>query len=189
LQWSNVDVDAGTLKVCESIVEGVHAKRTKTNEDRIVTYLEPLVPILREWHARNGKPKSGFVIKGQTSGGPLDLNRVADRIIYPVCEHCGLGKRWKGTAFYGLRRGCGTLLVQTGSSIEQGAKFLGNTAAVFEENYWVDKGEMAAQASDNYTRDRRARLEKESKRQEEEQQKQLTNGLAELGLAEAVVIQ
>ncbi len=139
MKFENVDVDAGRLTVCESIVNHVHADRTKTDEDRVVTYLEPLVPILRAWKAKNGS--------------------------------------------------CGTLLVETGSSCEQGAKFLGNTSDVFEKNYWVDKGEMAAQASGNYKRNRRAkqaRLEEESEQQEERQQKQLRGNLASLGLAEVI---
>ena len=174
LNWKNVDVNQGTIKVCESNVNRVHAKRTKTDEDRIVTYLEPLIPILRRWHERNGRPTEGFVLKGQ-GNSVVNLVHLSERIIYPNCERNGLGERWKGTAFYGLRRGCGTLLVQTGSSIEQGSKFLGNTAAVFEANYWVDKGQMAAQAAENY---RRTKLEGK----EQQERKQVAGELAALGL-------
>jgi len=178
LDWANVDVLEGKLKVCESTVNHVHAERTKTNEDRVVKYLEPLVPVLRAWKAANGNPKSGPVLRGW-NGGTINLNHLSDKIIYPNCNRNGLGERWKGTAFYGLRRGCGTLLVETGSSIEQGAKFLGNTAAVFEENYWVDRGAMTAQAAENY---RQKRLAKQEEKTDQQEREMVTDELAALGL-------
>lgn len=180
LRWENVDVDAGRLKVCESIVNGVHAKRTKTDEDRVVTYLAPLVPTLRKWKRRNADPTTGqttgLVVSGYY-GNAVKLSQLSDQIIYPNCKKNGLGDLWKGTAWYGLRRGCGTLLVKKGCSIEQGAKFLGNTTAVFEENYWVDNGEASAQAAEIYRRSTLVEVE-------HQQRKQLTAGLVDLGLAE-----
>jgi integrase len=146
LDWSNVHVAAGTLKVCESTVNGVKANRTKTGETRVVTYLEPLVPVLREWHKRQGSPKSGLVI--HKNGEPVSLKHLSDEVVKPAAEKAGLGDRWQG--YYGARRGCGTLLVQTGSSCEQGGKFLGNTPEVFRAHYWIDKGEASAAAADNY---------------------------------------
>lgn len=153
LRWENVDVTVGAIKVCESVVEGVHAKRTKTGENRVVTYLEPLVPILQAWHKAAGEPKSGLVI--HRNGEHVSLKHLSDEIIKPSCEKHGLGERWEG--FYGCRRGCGTLLVQVGATVEQGAKFLGNTTAVFEANYWVDKGEASAQGAEVYRRHKLAK--------------------------------
>jgi integrase len=178
LRWENVDVLKGTLKVCESVVEGVHAKRTKTSENRVVTYLEPLVPVLQAWHKQQGSPKSGLVI--HKNGEHVSLRHLSDEIIKPSCEKHGL--RWEG--YYGARRGCGTLLVQTGSSCEQGGKFLGNTPEVFRAHYWIDKGEASAEAADNYRQHRLAKAQQAQVAQGLTEDRKLQGELAALGLGD-----
>ena len=176
LRWESLNLEAGTLKVAESIVEGVHAARTKNGKTRIVTYLEPLVPILQAWHKRQGSPKSGLVI--HKDGQPVSLRHLSDEIIKPMCEKHGLC--WAG--LYGARRGAGTHLFQIGVSIEYIAKFLGNTISVAEAAYVVDKGEASAKAAE---RDRQHRL---ARAQQAEEQKQLpvsvNDELAALALGE-----
>jgi len=180
LDWSNVNVAAGTLKVCESTVNGVKATRTKTGETRVVTYLEPLVPVLREWHKRQGSPKSGLVI--HKNGEPVSLKHLSDEVVKPAAEKAGLGDRWQG--YYGARRGCGTLLVQTGSSCEQGGKFLGNTPEVFRAHYWIDKGEASAAAADNYRLHKLARAKAAEAAHGLTEERKLQGELASLGLGE-----
>jgi integrase len=180
LRWENVDVTVGTITVCASVVNGIHAKRTKTGENRVVTYLEPLIPILQAWHKRQGSPKSGLVI--HRDGEHVSLRHLSDNIIKPSCEKHGLGERWEG--FYGCRRGCGTLLVQVGATVEQGAKFLGNTTAVFEANYWVDKGEASAQGAEVYRRHKLAQAQREQVAPGLTEQKRLHGELAALGLGD-----
>jgi len=178
LRWENVDVLKGTLRVCESVVEGVHAKRTKTSENRVVTYLEPLVPVLQAWHKQQGSPKSGLVI--HKNGEHVSLRHLSDEIIKPSCEKHGL--RWEG--LYAARRGCGTLLVQTGSSCEQGGKFLGNTPEVFRAHYWIDKGEASAEAADNYRQHRLAKAKASEVAQGLTEDRKLQGELAALGLGD-----
>jgi integrase len=179
LRWENVDVARGTIKVCESVVEKVHAKRTKTSENRVITVLEPLIPILTAWHKAAGSPKSGLVLHAKDDTGKhVNLGDLSETIITPNCEQHGL-ERWKGTAWYGLRRGCGTLLVHLGCTPVQVAKFLGNTIAVVEKHYFVDKGEMAAQAADVY---RQRKLAQAAEGLTE--QKKLRGELAALGLSD-----
>jgi integrase len=180
LGWSNVDVLKGTIKVCESTVNGVKAKRTKTGETRVVTYLEPLVPVLREWHKRQGSPKSGLVIHKNSE--PVSLKHLSDEVVKPAAEKAGLGDRWQG--YYGARRGCGTLLVQTGSSCEQGGKFLGNTPEVFRAHYWIDKGEASAAAADNYRQHKLAKAKASEVGQGLTEQRKLQGELAALGLGD-----
>jgi integrase len=164
LKWENVDTNAGKITVCESIVYGVHAERTKTDVDRVVPYLSPLVPMLRAWKAACGNPTSGFVLQGR-DGGVINMNSLSDRIIYPNCERNGLGDLWKGNCFYACRRGCGTLLAEHGATAEEGSKFLGNTIAVFEANYLVDRGTLGARAADKYEQNKRRELEQGEERE------------------------
>jgi integrase len=85
LQWENVDETRGTIKICESVVNRGHAKRTKTSENRVVSYLEPLVPILREWHKRNGSPKSGLVIQRE-GGRHISPSYLSERVNRPELQ-------------------------------------------------------------------------------------------------------
>jgi integrase len=147
LRWENVNVDAGTIFVKESIVNGVHAARTKTgsrNDDgsRVVSYLAPLVPILREWWKRNGSPKEGLVL--QKDGKPISLRHLSNEIVQPSCKKHGL--RWE--SWYPARRGCGTHLVNIGVSVEFGAEMLGNSIEVFQNHYWDKKGKGSARAAE-----------------------------------------
>jgi len=102
--------------------------------------------------------------------------------VKPAAEKAGLGDRWQG--YYGARRGCGTLLVQTGSSCEQGGKFLGNTPEVFRAHYWIDKGEASAAAADNYRLHKVAQAKAAEAAHGLTEQRKLQGELASLGLGD-----
>jgi integrase len=147
LDWSNVDVTAGTIFVCESIVNGTHQNRTKTGSrdkdgSRLISYLSPLAPILTAWHKRAGSPTSGLVL--QKDGKLVSLRRLGNEIIKPVAEKHGL--RFSG--IYGCRRGLGTHLVNIGVSVEYGAEMLGNTISIFESHYLIRTGNGSAKAAE-----------------------------------------
>ncbi len=185
LRWENVDVVRGTITVCESIVAGVHAGRTKTGVDRVVPYLSGLAPILRRWKAENGNPTSGFVLQGHKSHGnvgAINLKNLADHIIYPNCKKNGLGELWKGNAFYALRRGCGTLLAEHGATAEEGSKFLGNTIDVFESNYLIDRGVLGARAAEKYEQNKQREAERNAEQEAERGVTESQKQLSELGL-------
>lgn len=84
----------------------------------------------------NGSPKSGWVFPNR-DGNPANLN----------------GLDWKDDAFYALRRGCGSWLVQDGWNCEEVAQFLGNTRDVVWKYYFVDKQcELAGNARERSRR-------------------------------------
>ena len=180
LDWRNVDVTLGTIKVCESVVDGVAAKRTKTSVDRTIFYLEPLVVILREWHKQQGSPRSGLVIH-KKNGNHVSLRHLMDEIIRPACEKVGL--RWSG--LYSCRRGCGTHLYLIDVPVAKAAKFMGNTVEVYIKHYVVDKGEGSADVA---RIDRERRLVKTQAKGAEAapvvltEQKKLQGELAALGI-------
>ncbi len=74
--------------------------------------------------------------------------------------------------------------MQIGSTVERGAKFLGNTTAIFEANYWVDRGEASAQAADDYRRHKLAQARAAEVTQGMTEQKKLQSELAALGLGD-----
>ena len=180
LDWRNVDVNTGTIKVCESLVEGVAARRTKTSVNRVINVLEPLVLVLRAWHKSQGSPKSGLVI--HKNGKHVSLRHLSDEIIQPSCKKNGL--RWEG--LYGCRRGCGTHLYLIDVPVAKAAKFMGNTVEVYIKHYVIDKGEGSADVA---RIDRERRLKAQAQEAEVApaaltEQKKLRGELAALALGE-----
>ena len=144
LQWQSVDLGTATLTVRKAYVYGKEKATTKTGKERVVPFRDKLVPVLRAWWEVNGRPESGWVFPNR-DGNPVNMNILSDRIIRPNCEKTGLP--WDGFAFYALRRGCLSTLVQAGWSCEQVAQFAGNSREVVWNHYFVDKkGELALDA-------------------------------------------
>ncbi|MGA8538211.1 MAG: tyrosine-type recombinase/integrase [Terriglobales bacterium] len=144
LQWQSVDLKGATLTVRKAYVYGKEKPTTKTGKDRIVPFRDKLTPVLKAWWEQNGRPESGWVFPNRDDN-PVNMNVLSDRIIKPSCETNGVN--WEGYAFYGLRRGCGTLLVHDGWSAEEVCKFLGNSIDVVMKYYFCDKDNKLATAA------------------------------------------
>jgi integrase len=136
MQWQSVDLNKATLTVCKAYVYGKEKPTTKTGKDRLVPFRDKLTPILKAWSKTNNSPESGWVFPNR-DGNPVNMNTLSDRIIGPNCERNGV--TWKGSAFYALRRGFGTLLVHDGWSAEEVSKAMGNSIDVVMKYYFVDK--------------------------------------------------
>ena len=144
LQWQSVNLDDETITVRKAYVYGKEKATTKTGKERIVPFRDKLTPILKMWWGVNSSPESGWVFPNR-DGNPVNMNTLSDRIIRPNCEKTGM--IWKESAFYALRRGYGSLLVQAGWSCEEVAQAMGNTRDVVWKYYFVDKKcELAANA-------------------------------------------
>src|SRR5437867_1538103 len=146
LQWQSVDWDNRTITVRQAYVYGKEKATTKTGKERVVPYRDELHNILRAWWGASGSPESGWVFPNR-DGNPVNMNDISARIIGPNCEKIGID--WKDDAYYALRRGCGSLLVQDGWNCEEVAQFLGNTRDIVWKYYFVDrKCELAGNARD-----------------------------------------
>lgn len=144
LQWQSVDLNNATLTVRKAYVYGKEKATTKTGKERIVPFRDRLTPVLRAWWETNGHPEAGWVFPNR-DGNPVNMNTLSDRIIRPNCEKTGIA--WRESAFYALRRGYGSLLVQAGWSCEEVAQAMGNTRDVVWKYYFVDKKcELASNA-------------------------------------------
>jgi len=107
LWWD--DDDGHALNIQRSVWR-TRVKDTKTGEDEedagIVPVIQPLRKMLNAVRPENA---SGFMF-GNTIGGTLDLDNLADRIIKPVLKVNGLV--WKG--WHAYRRGLATNLKRLG---------------------------------------------------------------------------
>jgi integrase len=153
LQWQAVDFENRTITVRQAYVYGKEKATTKTGKERVVPFRDELTGILRAWWGVCGSPKSGWVFPNR-DGNPVNLNDLSARIIGPNCAKNGLD--WKDDAYYALRRGCGSLLVQDGWNCEEVAQFLGNTRDVVWKYYFVDR--QCALAGNARERSRRKAL-------------------------------
>jgi integrase len=143
LRWENVDLNNGTIHVCEAFVVGKFKKTTKTEEDRTVTMLPQLRNRFKLWALTWQHPTTGLVFPNKSGNNPVNINDISARIIGPTLEKAGLD--WYG--LYACRRGCGTELYNHGATIEDIAAFLGNSPAVAYKNYVKDKARSAARGA------------------------------------------
>jgi hypothetical protein len=78
-----------------------------------VYHLSPLAGRLRLWFSENQKTSIHEWLFENRDGNPIHLNSMSRRIIAPIAKKYGT-LQWEDNAFYGARRGFGTLLVLSG---------------------------------------------------------------------------
>jgi len=107
LWWE--DDDGDVLNIQRSVWRS-HLKDTKTGEDEEDAGVVPIIQPLRKlFDAIRPENAYGFMF-GNTIGGTLDLDNLADRVIKPVLKLNGLV--WKG--WHAYRRGLATNLKRLG---------------------------------------------------------------------------
>lgn len=132
LRWENIDLNNGSIHICEVFVAGKFKKSTKTEENRTVPMLPQLRNRMKLWHMTWQYPSNGLVFPNQAGDKPININDVSARIIGPTLEKIGLD--WKG--LYACRRGFGTLLVNAGATLEETAVAMGNSPDVVFRHYF-----------------------------------------------------
>jgi integrase len=108
LWWE--DDELSVLNIRRSVWRSIVLDETKTHEDEedpgVVPIIQPLRRMLDQVRPQAG---SGWMF-GNTIGGALDLDNLADRVIKPVLKANGL--KWKG--WHAYRRGLATNLHELG---------------------------------------------------------------------------
>jgi integrase len=140
LRWENVNLDQGTIHVCEAFVAGKFKKTTKTDENRTVPMLPQLRNRMKIWAMTWQHPTNGLVFPNQSGDKPININDMGDRIIKPTVEKVGM--EWHG--LYACRRGYGTSLYNAGCSMEEIAAAMGNSPATAYRHYVKTKSLTAA---------------------------------------------
>jgi len=140
LRWENVDLNNGSIKVCEVFVAGKFRKTTKTEETRTVPMLPQLLNRMKIWHMTWQHPSNGLVFPNQAGDNPININDVSARIIGPALERVGLD--WYG--LYACRRGFGTVLVNAGATLEETSVAMGNSPSVVFAHYFKKQNSKLA---------------------------------------------
>jgi len=108
LWWK--DDELSVLNIRRSVWRSFVLDETKTHEDEddpgVVPIIQPLGRMLDQIRPQAG---SGWMF-GNSIGGALDLDNLADRVIKPVLKANGL--KWKG--WHAYRRGLATNLHELG---------------------------------------------------------------------------
>jgi len=109
LDWQDVDLDAGRVRVRQAVVRGV-VGTTKTDVDESLPMIEPLLGFMKAWHKESGEPSNGWVFPNR-SGDPINIRDYVAGVLKP-----DIGDGWK--SLYAFRRGAASILTQlTGDPI------------------------------------------------------------------------
>ncbi len=108
LEWP--DYTGGALNVCRSVWKGVTNKPKTSASAKPVPVIRQLAEILDEYRNSVGNPSKGVMFHTGHSQ-PMDLDKLAQRVIRPVAEAIGVG--WYG--WHGFRRGIASNLYELGA--------------------------------------------------------------------------
>jgi integrase len=117
LRWEHVNFDFGLIsKVIEKTAE-------KKPDEQHFPIAQPLMDVLKKWHAQNGKPKKGLVFPSPITGERLDETALQNpwrkiREFADLPEHLQL---------YSLRHNYASHLVMGGANLLAVAKMLGHS--------------------------------------------------------------
>lgn len=117
LEWQHVNFDERTLTITES----------KSGKERKVPIRSKLFNVLKAWHRKESKPKSGLVFpsrKAFTENIKMSGRNIT-RVFKYYTRKANLSE---GVNFHGLRHSCGTELMRLGFDINEVAKILGHSS-------------------------------------------------------------
>jgi integrase len=129
LEWPDYAGDA--LNVCRSVWKSVVNKPKTPASAKPVPVIRQLAEILGAYRDSIGKPSHGVMFH-TGDGQPMDLDKLAQRIIRPVAEAVGVG--WYG--WHGFRRGIASNLYELGADEKVVQRILRHAKAhVTKERY------------------------------------------------------
>lgn len=108
VEWP--DYTGAALNVCRSVWKSVTNKPKTPASAKPVPVIRHLAEILDEYRDSVGKPSKGVMFH-TGDGQPMDLDKLAQRVIRPVAEAIGVG--WYG--WHGFRRGIASNLYELGA--------------------------------------------------------------------------
>ena len=145
LKWDNVDLAKGTALVCESRIDGVEKRRTKTSVARTVHLNSRALAALRAQRACT-QVQGGAVFHDPRSGSAWGGAATFQRVFWvPALNLAGVRQRRP----YNCRHTYASLMLMAGMRAPFCAKQLGHSVEVFHTTYarWIDgdadAGEMA----------------------------------------------
>lgn len=154
LRWRAIDLDAGTIHVCEAIAQagGTYSKDPKTHQDRHIPIASGLASILRSWraerhaeweHTRNVRGLSDesfglFYVCGDLEGN-YRHPRTIGKDWATIARQYGLtGTQGKRVTFHDLRHTFATATIAKGADIRSVSDILGHENVAMTLNVYAD---------------------------------------------------
>jgi integrase len=123
LQWKDVDLDGGTLRVNRSVYEGV-VSPPKTNAGKRTIRLSKLaVAALRQHRINTAKRRIGEWVFPNANGTPIGHQNLHNRSWKPLLRNAGLPH---SVRFHDLRHSCISLLLAEGVPIKGVSEMAGH---------------------------------------------------------------
>lgn len=156
LRWRAVDLDNGTIHVCEAIAQGgeggTYSKDPKTNQDRYIPIASGLAAILKEWRAarfsewepqanRQAQPKEAFelfYVLGDLRGNHRNPHTIG-KDWTTISRQYGLtGTQGRRVTFHDLRHTFATATIAKGADIRSVSDILGHENVAMTLNVYAD---------------------------------------------------
>jgi integrase len=123
LQWKDVDLDGGTLRVNRSVYEGV-VSPPKTNAGKRTIRLSKLAVVaLRQHRINTAKRRIGEWVFPNANGTPIGRQNLHNRSWKPLLRNAGLPH---SVRFHDLRHSCISLLLAKGVPIKGVSEMAGH---------------------------------------------------------------
>ncbi len=125
LKWSDIDLEAGTLKVNRSAYNGrVSAPKTAAGR-RTIRLCEMAVTALREHRLAATRKRISEWVFCSSAGTPLNAHNLHNRSWKPLLGRVGLPN---SVRFHDLRHTCATLLLSRGVPVKVVSEMLGHAS-------------------------------------------------------------
>jgi integrase len=136
------DFDGKRLIVRQSVWHTFTTTPKTRSSAKPVPVIEPLSSILGELRLADGNPTGGPILRG-SSGKPLDLHNIANRVVIPTLRKAGIA--WHG--WYSLRRGVATAVTALSTdSLAAKGLLRHSSVSTTERHYIKDVPESTLQA-------------------------------------------
>src|SRR5512146_709354 len=140
VEWPDYTGDA--LNVCRSVWKSVTNKPKTPASAKPVPVIRHLAEILDEYRDSVGKPSKGVMFH-TGDGQPMDLDKLAQRVIRPVAEAIGVG--WYG--WHGFRRGIAANLYELGADEKVVQRILRHAKAHVTKDRYIEAFDPAVMAA------------------------------------------
>lgn len=155
LRWRAVDLDAGTIHVCEAIAKkegGTYSKDPKTNQDRYIPIAKGLATILKGWRAarfaewspggqdegKNSELFNRLYVIGSLDGSPRNPHSVG-KDWTTIAQVYGItGTQGRRVTFHDLRHTFATATISKGADIRSVSDILGHENVAMTLNVYAD---------------------------------------------------
>ena len=124
LKWSDVDLDAGTLRVNRTIFNGVVSAPKTSSGKRTIRLSQMAIRALKQHRVQSAKQRISEWVFSTSKGTPISVHNVHNRSWKPLLKKAGL---LPTTRMHDLRHSCITLLLTEGVPVKVVSEMAGHS--------------------------------------------------------------